>query len=65
MPACLICETPIEPFLDFGRMPIANGFLTPEQFADEYFFDLRVAHCPKCSMVAFCPKVGVTAIAEG
>jgi len=51
MPACLICETPIEPFLDFGRMPIANGFLTPEQFADEYFFDLRVAHCPKCSMV--------------
>ncbi len=51
MPACLICDTPIEPFIDFGRMPIANGFLTPDQFADEYFFDLRVAHCPKCSMV--------------
>ena len=51
MPACLICETPIEPFIDFGPMPIANGFLTPEQFADEYFFNLRVAHCPRCSMV--------------
>lgn len=51
MPACLICDTPIAPFLDFGRMPIANGFLTPDQFADEYFFDLRVAHCPRCSMV--------------
>ncbi len=32
-------------------MPIANGFLSPEQFKDEYFFNLRVAHCPKCSMV--------------
>lgn len=51
MPACLICEAPIEPFLDFGRMPIANGFLTPDQFGDEYFFNLRVAHCPRCSMV--------------
>jgi methylation protein EvaC len=51
MPSCLICETSIEPFLDFGRMPIANGFLTPDQFDDEYFFNLRVAHCPRCSMV--------------
>lgn len=51
MSKCLICETPIAPFLDFGRMPIANGFLTPEQFGDEYFFNLAVAHCPKCSMV--------------
>lgn len=51
MPACLVCETPIEPFLSFGRMPIANGFLTPDQFASEYFFELAVAHCPNCSMV--------------
>jgi methylation protein EvaC len=32
-------------------MPIANGFLTPDQFADEYFFELAVGHCPRCSMV--------------
>jgi methylation protein EvaC len=32
-------------------MPIANGFLSPEQFADEYFFELRVGFCPNCSMV--------------
>ncbi|HKR65361.1 MAG TPA: class I SAM-dependent methyltransferase [Thermoanaerobaculia bacterium] len=51
MATCLICETPIEPFINFGRMPIANGFLTPDQFADEYFFELKVAHCPRCSMV--------------
>jgi len=29
-------------------MPIANGFLTPEQFDDEYFFDLDPAVCPSC-----------------
>jgi methylation protein EvaC len=51
MPVCLICETAIAPFISFGRMPIANGFLTPDQFADEYFFELAVAHCPRCSMV--------------
>lgn len=51
MPACLICNTPIEPFINFGKMPIANGFLNPDQFADEYFFELKVAHCENCSMV--------------
>ena len=29
-------------FLDLGRQPIANGFLTAEEFKNEYFFDLRV-----------------------
>jgi methylation protein EvaC len=37
--------------MSFGQMPIANGFLTPEQFPDEYFFELRVGHCPRCNMV--------------
>jgi len=32
-------------------MPIANGFLTPEQFPNEYFFELRVGFCSRCSMV--------------
>jgi methylation protein EvaC len=32
-------------------MPIANGFLLPGQFASEYFFELKVAHCPACGMV--------------
>jgi len=32
-------------------MPIANGFLTPDQFASEYFFELKVVFCPTCTMV--------------
>lgn len=51
MPTCLICNHAITEFLDFGPMPIANGFLASEQFGDEYFFKLRVGFCPACSMV--------------
>lgn len=48
---CRICNTRVEPFLSLGRMPIANGFLTPEEFATEFFYDLAVCFCESCSMV--------------
>ena len=48
---CLICQSPIEPFISLGKMPIANGFLLPDQFAGEYFFELKAAFCPGCGMV--------------
>lgn len=47
MAGCRICDAPIEPFIDFGRMPLANAFLTPDQFAHEYFFQLIAAYCPR------------------
>jgi len=34
--------------MTFGTMPIANGFLMPEQFKNEYFFELMPAFCDKC-----------------
>lgn len=48
---CLVCKTAIEPFIDFGRMPIANGFLSKEDFETEWFFNLRVGFCSACNMV--------------
>ena len=54
---CLICNGTIDPFISFGRMPIANGFLNPDKFADEYFFDLQVAFCPDCGMVQLVEQV--------
>lgn len=51
MSHCVICQTEYQPFMSFGKMPLANGFLTPTQFADEYFFELKVGLCPTCSMV--------------
>jgi len=51
MAKCLICGAGIEPFMSFGRMPIANGFLEAEAFSREYFFELQVGFCPTCAMV--------------
>jgi methylation protein EvaC len=51
MNKCLICDLPIEPFMSFGKMPIANGFLAADQFSNEYFFELQVEFCPQCGMV--------------
>ena len=35
---CRVCDAPIEEFMTFGKMPIANGFLK-EKIIDEYHFD--------------------------
>src|SRR4051812_22984781 len=49
--SCRICAAPIEPFMSFGKMPIANGFLTQSEIAREYFFELASAFCQKCGML--------------
>ena len=54
---CLICQRKFEPFISFGKMPIANGFLTREQFATEHFFELKVGMCPGCGMVQLADHV--------
>jgi methylation protein EvaC len=37
--------------MSFGQMPLANAFLSPEQFEAEYFFELAPAFCAQCHMV--------------
>lgn len=51
MNQCRICSSSFDPFISFGHMPIANGFLAPEQFAGEYFYEMKVGYCEKCGMV--------------
>lgn len=51
MTKCRICGSNLYQFMDFGRMPIANGFLSPEEYANEFFYSLKVGHCLNCSMV--------------
>jgi len=48
---CMICNKSVNPFMSFGKMPIANGFLTEDQFLTEYFFELAIAFCEHCGMV--------------
>ena len=47
---CRVCDAPVAAFMSFGRMPIANGFLTANEIASEYFFDLAPAFCEQCGM---------------
>lgn len=47
---CRVCSAEISPFMSFGRMPIANGFLRPDQTGAEYFFELAPAFCGACGM---------------
>lgn len=51
MERCLACNSIIEPFMSFGKMPIANGFLIEAQFSAEFYFDLQVAFCKNCKIV--------------
>ena len=47
---CKITKLPIEPFMSFGKMPIANGFLSKNEFNQEFFFDMEVGFSEKCSL---------------
>ena len=51
LPSCRVCAARYKPFASFGRMLLANGFLTTDQIAGEYMFDLAVGYCPNCTMV--------------
>lgn len=46
---CRICGDAITAFMSFGRMPIANGFLTEADLASEYFYELTPAFCAGCA----------------
>tara|TARA_Y100001970_G_C14232151_1_gene859323 strand:+ start:1846 stop:3063 length:1218 start_codon:yes stop_codon:yes gene_type:complete len=48
MKFCRVCDSPIEPFMSFGKMPVANAFISEKEFNNEYFFDLNPASCSSC-----------------
>ena len=47
---CAACGAATEVLLDFGKMPLANGFLAADQFGVERFYELRLACCPSCRL---------------
>ena len=50
MSKCLISNKEAKKIMSFGKMPIANGFLSKDQFDDEYFFEMEVAFCEESKM---------------
>ena len=51
MKKCLICSNEFSPFVDFGKMPIANAFSSKNDLKNEYFFPMKVGFCENCNMV--------------
>ena len=65
MSKCLLCDHDVEPFISFGRMPIANGFLDKADFHREFFFELKVAYCPACEIAQLGELVDETKLFHG
>jgi len=47
---CKITGKKIKPFMTFGRMPIANGFLKKIDFKKEFFFEMEVGFSKDLSL---------------
>jgi len=47
---CKITKKKIKPFMSFGKMPIANGFLKKSHFKKEYFFNMEVGFSKEMSL---------------
>jgi methylation protein EvaC len=48
---CRISKKEAKVFLDFGRMPLANGFIKKNQIKNEYFYSLKVAFSKNLSLL--------------
>ncbi len=47
---CKITKKSLEPFMSFGKMPIANGFIDEKNFSKEYFFNMEVGFNEELSL---------------
>ncbi|TYC00303.1 class I SAM-dependent methyltransferase [Micromonospora sp. WP24] len=50
-PVCRLCAGPVRECVDFGRQPVSNAFLRPQDVGSESFFRLAVGICADCAMV--------------
>ena len=47
---CKILKKKIEPFMNFGKMPLANGFLEKKDFEKEFFYNMEVGFSEEISL---------------
>jgi methylation protein EvaC len=60
---CSFCDsTAMTEVMDFGRVALAGAFLTPEQFATERTYPLRLYFCGDCFAVQVIDKVSATVL---
>jgi len=47
---CKITNNEIKPFMSFGKMPLANGFVRKDEFKSEFFFEMEVGFSENLSL---------------
>ena len=47
---CKLSDKKINPFMSFGKMPLANGFLNESEFETEYFYNMEVGFSEDLSL---------------
>ena len=47
---CKITGDEITPFMSFGKMPLANGFIKKDNFEKEFFYEMEVGFSKKLSL---------------
>jgi methylation protein EvaC len=47
---CRACGNGVSAFMSFGQQPIANHFIAREEIGSEYFFQMDVGVCSKCTL---------------
>lgn len=55
--ACRVCGGRLAEFFDFGRQPLSDAFLTPDDIDEEFFYQLTVGACESCTMVQLTEEV--------
>ena len=52
---CRVCNGNLIQFISFGKMPVANAYVSKKNLNDnnfkEYFYDMEVGFCENCKMV--------------
>jgi methylation protein EvaC len=48
---CKVTNNKIEPFMSFGKMPIANGFIEKKDFKNEFFYNMEVGFSEELSLL--------------
>ena len=47
---CKLTDKNIKPFMSFGKMPLANGFLEENEFQNEFFYEMEVGFSEEISL---------------
>lgn len=62
MSVCRVCAGPLRPLADFGRQPLSQAFVRPDEISTEFCYQLAVGICTDCTMVQLLHEIPTAAM---